>query len=160
MGLRSRGRLCIVPLERGAIAYPPKTSFDLLHFHVTRSALDGIAGARRIDSLRLQPGVNVRDPIVSQLGLSLLPALEQPRQANKLFGGHVVSALHAHLAQAYGGMRISPRGVPGGLAPWQERRAKEIMSAHLDGRRLATRAAGLLKRTAGHCPQDRPHTRI
>jgi hypothetical protein len=95
LGLRSSGELCIISLQRGAIAYPPKTSFDLLQFHVTRSALDEIAdeaGACRVDGLRLQPGVSVRDPVVSQLGLSLLPALEQPLQANKLYVGHVMSA--------------------------------------------------------------------
>ena len=38
-----------------------------------------------------------------------------------------------HVAQTYGGMRPVSRPARGGLAPWQERRAKEILSANLDG---------------------------
>src|SRR4029077_224445 len=38
-----------------------------------------------------------------------------------------------HIAQTYGGMRPVSRLVQGGLAPWQERRAKEMIAANLDG---------------------------
>lgn len=39
-----------------------------------------------------------------------------------------------HLAHTYGGLRAAAQpGTRGGLAPWQERRAKEMMSANLDG---------------------------
>jgi AraC-like DNA-binding protein len=40
-------------------------------------------------------------------------------------------ALGAHVAQAYGGMRPVLRPVRGGLAPWQVRRATEMLN--LDG---------------------------
>jgi AraC-like DNA-binding protein len=42
-------------------------------------------------------------------------------------------ALGVHIAQTYGGMRPVSRLVRGGLAPWQERRAKEMIAANLDG---------------------------
>jgi AraC family transcriptional regulator len=42
-------------------------------------------------------------------------------------------AVGIHVAQTYGGMRPVSRPVRGGLAPWQERRAKEVLSANLDG---------------------------
>jgi AraC-like DNA-binding protein len=51
-----------------------------------------------------------------------------------LFIDHVLLAVGIHVAQTYGGMRTLPRPVRGGLAPWQERRAKEILCANLDGR--------------------------
>jgi AraC family transcriptional regulator len=59
-----------------------------------------------------------------------------------LFLDYVVLALSAHMTHVYGGMHAI-RGLPrGGLAPWQERRAKELMSATLYGEiplsRLAT----------------------
>lgn len=42
-------------------------------------------------------------------------------------------AFVSHMASAYGEMR-SPSSLPrGGLAPWQERRAKELLDARLDG---------------------------
>ncbi len=53
---------------------------------------------------------------------------------NQLFVDHVLFALGVHVAQTYGGMRPLSRPVRGGLAPWQVRRAKEILSANLDGR--------------------------
>jgi AraC-like DNA-binding protein len=62
----------------------------------------------------------------------LLPALSHPDQANRLFLDYVLLALGVHVAQTYGGMRpVSPGR--GGLAPWQERRAKEFLSANLQG---------------------------
>ena len=42
-------------------------------------------------------------------------------------------AVGVHVAQTYGGMRPVARPARGGLAPWQERRAKEVLSANLDG---------------------------
>jgi AraC family transcriptional regulator len=50
-----------------------------------------------------------------------------------LFVDHVLLAVGAHIAQTYGGMRPVSRLVRGGLAPWQERRAKEMIAANLDG---------------------------
>jgi AraC family transcriptional regulator len=50
-----------------------------------------------------------------------------------LFVEHFMSAVRMHVAQTYGGMRPASPQVRGGLAPWQVRRAKEILSAHLDG---------------------------
>jgi AraC family transcriptional regulator len=38
-----------------------------------------------------------------------------------------------HLAQTYGGLRPVARPGRGGHAPWQERRAKEVLSSNLDG---------------------------
>ncbi len=38
-----------------------------------------------------------------------------------------------HLASRYGGIRFDPAATGGGLAPWQERRAKEMLVAQLDG---------------------------
>jgi AraC family transcriptional regulator len=43
-------------------------------------------------------------------------------------------ALGTHVAQTYGGMRPLSPPIRGGLAAWQEKRAKEILSSNLDGR--------------------------
>jgi AraC family transcriptional regulator len=50
-----------------------------------------------------------------------------------LFVDHVSLAVGVHVASTYGGMRPVSRPVRGGLAPWQERHAKEILCANLDG---------------------------
>ena len=77
------------------------------------------------------PAVN--DATIFSLGSTILPALSHADQANRLFVDHVTLAAGIHLAQTYGGLRPVVRPVRGGLAPWQERRAKEILSANLDG---------------------------
>lgn len=110
--------------------------FRSLMFYLPRKALDEIAynaDASRIGGFSLQPGTAVFDPIVNQLGTSLLPALERPNEASCLFVDYVLMAVSTHVAHTYGGMRRLSKPIIGGLAPWQERRAKEILNANLDG---------------------------
>ena len=101
--------------------------FHSIYFYFPRAALDAIAdnaGAPRIGDLRYQPGAGVDDPIMRGLALSLLPAFEHPDQVSQLFAEHLTLAVGAHVARTYGDMK-STRVVHGGLAPWQERRAKD-----------------------------------
>jgi AraC family transcriptional regulator len=107
-----------------------------LAFYLPRAALDAIAddaNAPRIRDLSYKPGAGVNDVTISGLGSLLLPALSHPDQANPLFLDHVLLGVGVHIAQTYGGMRPMSRPVRGGLAPWQERRAKEILRANLHG---------------------------
>jgi AraC-like DNA-binding protein len=69
---------------------------------------------------------------VQHLLSALLPALAKPHEAHPLFLDHVVLAMIAHMACAYASMNPTAGMSRGGLAPWQERRAKELMSAHLN----------------------------
>jgi AraC family transcriptional regulator len=133
--VRSHGDVCIAHLERDPFAYM-ETPFDWLLFQVPREALDEVAnevGASPIDALVSSDGVGTPDPVITRLGLCLLPAIEHPGQFNRLFVDHLAWALCTHIAQTYGQMRIPPETNPGGLAPWQQRRATELMSARLDG---------------------------
>jgi AraC family transcriptional regulator len=81
--------------------------------------------------LSYEPGAGVNDLTISGLGNLLLPALSHPDQTNPLLLDHVLLALAVHVAQTYGGMRPMSRPVRGGLAPWQERRAREILRAKI-----------------------------
>ena len=117
---------------RGLLEAPIHT----LAFYLPRAALDAIAdeaNSPRIRDLSYKPGAGVNDVTISRLGSLVLPALRHPDQANRLFVDHVLLALAVHIAQAYGGMRPELRLVRGGLAPWHERRAKEMIAANLDG---------------------------
>ena len=120
----------------------PAGLFDKPHhslgFYLPRAALDAIADdahAPRISDLSYRPaaGASVADVTISGLGSSVLPALSHPDQANRLFVDHVLLAVGVHIAQTYGDIRPVSRLVRGGLAPWQERRAKEILRANLQG---------------------------
>jgi AraC family transcriptional regulator len=128
------GQACIHDLKRDPVALLDKPHHHLF-FYLPRGALDAIvddAGASRIEDLNYKP-VGTDDATISNLGRALLPALSHSDQANQLFVDHVLVALGVHIAQSYGGMRPLSRLPRGGLAPWQVRRAKEILSASLDG---------------------------
>ena len=110
--------------------------FHSIHFYFPRAALNVIADnaqAPNIDELRYQPGAGVDDRVMRGLTQSLLPTFEHPEQANRLFVEQVTLAVGVHAASTYGGMKAEQRTARGGLAPWQEKRAIEILDANLDG---------------------------
>jgi hypothetical protein len=129
------GESCLHDLKRDPSAVLDKP-YHTLFLYLPRGALDAIAdGANvpRIRDLSYKPGAAVNDATISSLGSLLLPALSRPDQANRLSVDYVLLAVGVHIAQTYGGMRPVSRPVRGGLAPWQERRAKEMIAANLDG---------------------------
>jgi AraC family transcriptional regulator len=106
---------------------------DTLMFHIPKLALDEIAEdarAQKISALRAPDGWRTHDPVVSRLQDYILDALAAPQQSSQLLQDHIMLGLGAHFAQAYGGMAKSILS-QGGLAPWQERRAKEFIAANL-----------------------------
>jgi len=160
------GQVDFHDLKRDPVALLDKPYHDLF-IYLPRSALDAIADdadAPRIGDLNHKP-VAIEDTTISSLGTTILPALSHPDQVNQLFIDHVLFALGVHVAQTYGGMRPLSRPVRGGLAPRQVRRAKEILSANLDGRVPLTEVAkecGLsvshfshaFRRTTGAAPHN------
>lgn len=107
--------------------------FHSLHFYVPRSALDGLAdqsGARRVDTLDCSP-VGHDDAVVRHIGASLREELRRPDEINQLFVDHMMLALTAHVAQAYGGFRHKIESNRGALAPWQLARACDKLEADL-----------------------------
>src|SRR6266853_2247065 len=128
------GQVDFHDLKRDPVALLDKPYHDLF-IYLPRSALEPIADdadAPRIGDLNHEP-VAIDDTTISSLGRAILPALSHPDQASQLFVDHVLLAIGVHVAQTYGGMRALPRPARGGLAPWQVRRAREILCAHLDG---------------------------
>ena len=128
-----RGVTSIYDLRR-APAADLRDPFHCLMFYLPRAALDMVArdaGMRPGLDLRHQPGTSVNDPVVRSLLSSLEPLMARPELAHPLFLDHVAMALTTHIACRYGGVDIRAVARPGCLAPWQERRAKEILSANL-----------------------------
>lgn len=129
------GQTCIHDLKRDPVALLDKPIHHLF-FYLPRGALNAIADeaeAQRFDDLNHKP-VGIDDDTIANLGKALLPALSHPDRANQLFVDHILFALGIHVAKTYGGMRQLAAPVRGGLAAWQVRRAKEVLSANLDGR--------------------------
>jgi AraC-like DNA-binding protein len=112
-------------------------AFHFLAFYLTREALDALADdveSPRVEDLRYQLGVGFSDPVVRHLLEALRPALASPAsEISALYADHVAQAFILHMSSTYGGLR-GDRPLPrGGLAPWQQRRAKELIDARLDG---------------------------
>jgi AraC family transcriptional regulator len=128
----SRGRLCFYDLQS-----PSSITLDgpahSIRAHVPFAALQAFAeeaGWRRSVFLK-PPTLGAVDPIIGHLFMSLLSTLQNTEDGNSLFVCHVALALQAHLVQTYSAPHIECRPVRHGLAPWQERRAKEIIDAKL-----------------------------
>ena len=79
----------------------------------------------------LDRGVLANDPIVHHLGVCLHTARSRSTEMSSVCVYHIASALQAYLKQTHG-VAVLPPAARGGLAPWQLRRAKEIMGSRLD----------------------------
>jgi len=129
------GEITIHDLRREPRAMMDKPIHSLLCYlpFATLDALADQASVPRIKELRYQPGVGILDETIKHVGLSLLPALRTPDRVSRLFIDHVTLALAIHTAQTYGGMQMVSKPLKGGLTPWQERRAKELIAGDLSG---------------------------
>ena len=121
---------------RTNLATDLRDPFHAVDFYLPLKALVAMGDdgdiPRHIQELRHIPGASVRDPVVRNLLLSMRPALAAgPKDTLELFVHHVALALSIHLARSYGDVAALPQQCRGGLAPWQERRAKDLLDAHI-----------------------------
>jgi AraC family transcriptional regulator len=126
---------------------------DSVNYFLRRKTLDIIAedaGAPRISDLQFIPGVGIMDHVVAELTRLLLPVFDTPARVSLLFADYVSLALGSHVAQAYGGMKSVMALRQGGLAAWQERRAKELISVNLEGNLSTGDLARECSLPAGH----------
>jgi AraC family transcriptional regulator len=124
-----------------------------IHWFVSKAALNALAdeaNAPHIHELRHEPGVGVSDAIIGHMSVALLPALRSGEQVTRLFVDHVNLAFAAHMAEAYGGVQAKPRVSKGGLARWQERRAKDMLLANLTGTTPLASIAAACGLSPGH----------
>ncbi|HKU39115.1 MAG TPA: AraC family transcriptional regulator [Polyangiales bacterium] len=116
---------------RGAVMARSLQPFHCLNFTLPLRSLDE-SNEDLLHRFDLGRGSRqgVRDPVVHALGTALLPALRQPEAASRMFVDHVLFALRAHVAQRFGAPAVRDLQ-RGGLATWQERRAKGYIDARL-----------------------------
>lgn len=127
--------------------------FHSAHFYFPRPALDALADdhdCTRVAELGYRPGEGVRDDVLAAMTEALLPAMSRPGEASSLFLDHVTQAAALHVAQTYGGLRPRPATPRGGLAPWQQKRAVELLAAHLDGSLSIGDLAAACRLSASH----------
>jgi len=110
-------------------------AFDYVHYSVPRQGLDDIAedlGFGRVNDYRL--AVLEDDLVVAQITKSILPFVGRSDAPSVLALDQFSLILGAHLIQRYGVLRKAAQHSQGGLAPWQKRRASEILHENLHGR--------------------------
>jgi len=127
------GAVSVVDLEADPSASVSGAS-DVLQFYLPRSSLELVAahdGVRSILNLDIPDGIV--DPTIHPLGRLTLPVLKSPNQANLLFLSGLMTALHAHLSQTYGGSGVGHPPDFRGLTDAQLSHAKEMIAANLLG---------------------------
>jgi AraC-like DNA-binding protein len=111
------------------------SAFDYVHYSVPRKGLDDIAedlGFGRVSDYRL--AVLEDDLVVAQITKSILPFLGRNDRLSVLALDQFSLVLGAHLLQQYGVLQKTGRRSKGGLAPWQKRRASELLHKNMHGR--------------------------
>ena len=111
------------------------SAFDYVHYSVPRKGLDDIAqdlGFGRVNDYRL--AVLEDDLVVAQITKSILPFLGRSDKLSVLALDQFSLILGAHLIQRYGVLQKAARHSKGGLAPWQKRRASEVLHENIHGR--------------------------
>ncbi len=110
-------------------------AFDYVHYSFPRQGLDDIAedlGFGRVNDYCL--AVLEEDLVLAQLTKSILPFLGRSDAPSVLALDQFSLILGAHLIQKYGVLQKAARHSGGGLAPWQKRRASELLHENMHGR--------------------------
>src|ERR1700733_12252046 len=107
---------------------------DTVRLYVPRVAIQDFVGEEFGSSevYLKSPQQVIRDPIVYHIGACISALLEHPEESNSLLVDHIALSLQSHLYQTYSAAPASSPRARGGLAPWQESRAKEAMDANLE----------------------------
>ncbi|WP_315767110.1 MULTISPECIES: helix-turn-helix transcriptional regulator [unclassified Bradyrhizobium] len=116
---------------RALVRDPART----LHFYMPLATLNAFAEQNdrpTISDLIHKPAVGRDDPVMRHLSHVVLTALEEGHDTSGLLLDEILAAACAHTLGQYGSGRIITSRPITGLAPWQERRAKEMMNDHLD----------------------------
>jgi AraC family transcriptional regulator len=126
---------------------------DSLNFYIHRNTLLEVSretDTKSIDGLMVSCGSTVSDPTIAALAASVLPAMERQHEASELFLDHIAYSLLAHLSGRYGATVASRIAAAGGLAPWQLRRAKELIRGSLAGALRYSEVAAECGLSPGH----------
>lgn len=124
-----RGSICFYALDRSVMPVLG-SPFHLVWFWIPAPVLDRHAdqiGAPRPGALSVRSDRVYDDPVIRVLAESLVHSFAAMADTDNPFARHLALAMLAHIAHAYGGLRAPARSLHGGLAPWQEQRAKSIL---------------------------------
>ena len=115
---------------------------DWVHYHIPRALLDAFTDDLRATRIQTLECIHGRvDPVLHRMTQMIISSVESQPRASELFLDSFRLLFCTHVAHTYApSFRVATR-YRGGLAPWQQRRAAELLAEHLDGSlRLATLA--------------------
>lgn len=110
------------------------SAFDYVHYSVPREGLDDVAedfGFGRVRDYR--QAVLEDDLVVAQITKSILPFVGRSDSLSALALDQFSLILGAHLLQRYGVIGKKAQRSKGGLAPWQKKRACELLHENIHG---------------------------
>ena len=127
------GGIQIFDMESEPVAL--RTSgFDSVHIYVPRSVLNRFSDEseqKRVRTLLCTPGT--RDDVILHWARTMMPYFDREILVPRLILDEMIMLLCAHLARTYESPRQLPEITVGGLAAWQQDRARELLAEHLDG---------------------------
>lgn len=109
------------------------SAYECVQLYLPRTVLNAVSDANdtaRIGELPLLNGSH--DAMLAHLAQLAGAAVYAGATANSLFLDSLLITVHQHLQARYAGIPVRQSTVRGGLAPWQESRAKQYMEAHLE----------------------------
>jgi AraC family transcriptional regulator len=109
--------------------------FDYVHYHVPKTGLDEIARDHGIEPpASYKFAICEHDIVLAQLTQYVFPLIGSRDWTGSLALDQFSLILGAHVLRTYAG--LPPLGITkrGGLAPWQSRRAAEMIREKLDGK--------------------------
>jgi AraC family transcriptional regulator len=108
--------------------------FDYVHYHVPKAGLDEIARDHGVEPVGFYKfAICEHDIVLSQLTQYVYPLLGSPDWTGSLALDQFSLVLGAHVLRNYSGLPPMGATKRGGLAPWQARRAAEMIRESLAG---------------------------
>lgn len=127
------GAACVYDLSKCPILHYA-TPFHALWFYFSREALAEAAielGLAPSDSLAVALGASIDDPVIQHLGEAIRWSFSDLRPENVVLIRHVIMSLRGHLVRHYSGAPEVIDSLRASLAPWQERKAKQMIEERL-----------------------------
>ena len=130
---RLAGGVTILDLEQDPVCFFPNPS-EVMQFYVPRLSLEEFSYQNRLPVVeRLACPHGGADAVLHHLGSTVLSMMRRSETASELFLDHLGLAVLTHVVHVYGIDSSSILSARERLAPWQARRAKDILMANIDG---------------------------
>ena len=126
------GNLCVTPAGQALSAIWEKR-LDNMMILLDPALIDRAASENGIASrFEFAEVYKQTDPLIQQLGLTLLEESESATPSGRLFSDSLIQTLTLHLLNHYGTSRPATQSVTGGLSGYKLLRVKEFMTENLE----------------------------